>query len=556
MLTKDPAYRSREVVEGMDRGGPRAHLKNIGVLNDELKKPFIAIVNTYNEMHPGHFHLNELVGHIRDGIYAAGGVPFAFGTIAVCDGFGQANKGMCYALPSREIIADSVEVMVEAHRYDGLVLVGGCDKIVPALLMAAARLDLPAVVVTGGPMFPGRYRGQELASYQTKEAAGKIKRGLLPEKVLDEMEECVSPSAGSCSMMGTANSMSVIAEVLGLTLPGCGTAHAVEGKKRRIAKASGYRVVELVNQGIKPSDILTRNSFINAIKVAMAVGGSTNCLLHVPAIAGECGITITPDDFEQISSTTPYLAKINPSGVQTVKDLEDAGGVPAVMKELGDWLDGTQKTVSGLTIGEIAAEAENRNPQVIHPVAEAYSKQGSLAILHGSLAPGGAVVKQTAVRPEMHVHKGPARVFNSEEDAFKALRESRINHGDVIVIRYEGPKGGPGMREMLTATTYIAGMGLDDVALVTDGRFSGASRGPAIGHVVPEAADGGPIALVQDGDIISIDIPARTVDLLVADEELARRREKLVHPAPKITKGYLVRYARDVSPVSQGAVLK
>lgn len=556
MFTKDPSLRSHEVVDGMDKGGPRAHLRNVGLLKEELKKPFIAIVNTYNEMHPGHFHLNELVGHVRDGIYAAGGIPFAFGTIAICDGFAQANIGMCYTLPSREVIADSIEVMVEGHRYDGMVLVGGCDKIVPALLMAAARLDIPAIVVTGGPMMPGRYRGQELPTYHTKETAGKVERGLLPESVLEEMEECLSPTAGSCAMMGTANSMSIVAEVLGLTMPGCATAHAVEGIKRRIAKASGYRIVDLVRSGSKPSSILTREAFTNAIKVAMSVGGSTNCLLHVPAIARECGITITPRDFEEISRTTPYVAKIVPSGVQTLRDLEDAGGVPAVMKELGDLLDTNQMTVSGLTIGEIAEAAENKNTKVIKPVSEAYSQQGSLAILHGSLAPEGAVVKQTAVKPEMLVHKGTARVYNSEDAAVAALKSGQIHSGDVIVVRYEGPKGGPGMREMLTATSYIIGMGLDDVALVTDGRFSGATKGPVIGHISPEAAEGGPIGLVQDGDLISIDIPGRTLDLLVSEEELAKRRQTLVHPAPKITKGYMVRYVRDVSSASEGAILK
>lgn len=555
MLTKDPAYRSRAVVEGMDRGGPRAHLKNMGVLQEELKKPFIAIVNTYNEMHPGHFHLNDLVGHIRDGVYAAGGVPFSFGTIAVCDGFSQANVGMCYTLPSREIIADSVEVMIEAHRYDGLVLVGGCDKIVPALLMAAARLDIPAIVVTGGPMMPGRYKGQELPTYHTKEIAGKVQRGLLPEKVLDEMEESLSPTAGSCAMMGTANSMSVVAEAIGMTLPGCSTALAVEGRKRRLAKESGYQIVKLVNNNIKPSSIMTREAFINSIKVVMAVGGSTNCLLHIPAIGHELGIKITPEDFENISSTTPYLSKIVPSGVQTLKDLEDAGGIPAVMKEMGDLLDKSQMTVSGQTIGEIAQQAENRDTNVIKTLSEAYSQQGSLAILHGNLAPNGAVVKQTAVKPEMLRHEGKARVFNSEEESVAAIQNGLINSGDVIVVRYEGPRGGPGMREMLTATAYLIGMGLDDVALVTDGRFSGASRGPAIGHISPEAADGGPIALVQEGDIISIDIPGRVITLKVSDEELAKRREVFVKPEPKIKKGYLVRYAREVSSADSGAVL-
>lgn len=556
MLTKAHRYRSYEAVEGLDRGGPRAHLKNMGILPGEMQKPFIGIVNTYNEMHPGHFHLNELVKHIRDGVYAAGGVPFEFGTIAICDGFSQANKGMCYVLPSREVIVDSIEVMIEAQRYDGLVLVGGCDKIVPALLMAAARLDLPAIVVTGGPMLPGRYRGREYATYELKEAAGRVQRGLLSEKEFEEMEDCLSPTAGSCAMMGTANSMSIVAEALGLTLPGCATAHAVEGKKRRLAKASGYRIVELVNEGFKPGSILTRETFFNAIRVVMAVGGSTNTLLHIPAIAHEVGISITPADFEEISSSTPYLAKIKPSGQHTLKDLEDAGGVPAVMKELSRCLDTSRPTVSGLTIDEIIAQAENKNPEVIHPLSNAYSSQGSLAILKGNLAPNGAVVKQTAVQPAMLRHQGPARVFDSEDDAVAAIAGGKIKHGDVIVIRYEGPRGGPGMREMLTATSYLVGMGLDDVALVTDGRFSGATRGPVVGHVSPEAASGGLIGLVQDGDQVLIDIPGRRLELLVDEEEIKRRRAAWQAPAPKINTGYLRRYIHLVTSADEGAILK
>ena len=403
---------------------------------------------------------------------------------------------------------------------------------------------------------PGRYDGQELPTYHTKEIAGKVQRGLLPEKVLDEMEECLSPTAGSCAMMGTANSMSVVAEAIGLTLPGCATALAVEGKKRRLAKESGYRIVELVKKDIKPSSIMTREAFINSIKVAMAVGGSTNCLLHVPAIANELGIKITPEDFERISSTTPYLSKIVPSGVQTLKDLEDAGGIPAVVKEMVSLLDPTLMTVSGRTIGEIACAAENKNANVIKSLDTAYSKQGSLAILYGNLAPGGAVVKQTAVKPDMLVHQGKARVYDSEELAVAAIQKGEINSGDVIVIRYEGPKGGPGMREMLTATAYLVGMGLDDVALVTDGRFSGASRGPAVGHISPEAADGGPIGLIREGDIIVINIPERTLTLQVEDEELVKRKAAFVKPEPKIKKGYLLRYARDVSSADSGAVLK
>ncbi|SFM33572.1 dihydroxy-acid dehydratase [Pelosinus propionicus] len=557
MLSKDKKYRSSEVVVGMDKGGPRAHLKNMGVLPKEMEKPFIAIVNTYNEMHPGHFHLNELVKCIRDGVYAAGGIPFEFGTIAICDGFAQANKGMCYALPSREVVADSIEVMIEGHRYDGVVLVGGCDKTVPSLLMAAARMNLPAIIVTGGPMMPGRYEGKEFATFELKEAAGKVQRGLMSEEDFDEMESCLSPSPGSCAMMGTANSMSVVAEALGLTLPGCATALAIEGKKRRIAKESGYRIVELVNKGFNSSSILTYSAFENAMKVAMAVGGSTNCLLHIPAIANEVNIKITPEDFQRISSSTPYLAKIKPSGQQyTLKDLEDAGGVPAIMKELISLLDGTQQTVCGQTIGEIAVSAKNRNKDVVRSIETAHSQQGSLAILYGNLSPNGAAVKQTAVKPEMLCHQGAARVFNSENDAVAAISAGEINHGDVIVIKYEGPKGGPGMREMLTATSYLVGMGLDDVALITDGRFSGATRGPCIGHVSPEAASGGLIGLIEDGDQILIDIPGRKLELLVNEATITDRRGKFQNIPPKIDHGYLRRYVNVVSSADEGAILK
>ncbi|CAA7603070.1 dihydroxy-acid dehydratase [Acididesulfobacillus acetoxydans] len=556
MFTKDRKYRSYDVVVGMDRGGQRAHLKNLGLLTEDMKKPFIGIVNTYNEMHPGHFHLNEIVKHVRDGVWAAGGVPFEFGTISICDGFAQANLGMCYALPSREVIADSIEVMTEGHRYDGLVLVGGCDKIVPAFLMAIARLDLPAIVVTGGPMLPGRYKGKDYATYELKEAAGKVQRGIMSEKELEEMEGCLSPTAGSCSMMGTANSMSVVAEALGLTMPGCATAHAVEGIKRRIAKASGYKIVELVNRGFRPSSILTRETFFDAIKVAMAVGGSTNTVLHIPAIAHEVGIKITPEDFERLSSCTPYLVKIKPSGQHTLKDFEDAGGVPAVMRELGDLIDVSRMTVSGLTVGEITAEAKNKNSEVIRTITNAYSNQGSLAVLKGNLASKGAVVKQTAVHPTMLKHRGPARVFNSEDEAVIAISGGKINQGDVIVIRYEGPIGGPGMREMLTATSYLVGMDLANVGLVTDGRFSGATRGPVIGHVSPEAAIGGIIGLVEEGDEILIDIPQRRLELLVSDEELERRQKSWKAEEPKIKKGYLQRYMHWVTSADDGAFLK
>ena len=557
---KNSSLRSSELVNGIDRAGHRAHLRGIGLIDKDMSRPFIGIANSFNEMHPGHMHLRRLAEAVKTGVLLSGGIPFEFNTIAICDGLAQGHEGMCYVLPSREIIADSVEVMAQAQRLDGLVCIGGCDKIVPGMLMAMARLPIPTMMLTGGPMLPAKFKGEDKAIYEVREASGLWSRGLLTDEEFKEFEECAIPGPGSCAMMGTANTMSVVAEALGLTLPGCATIHAVDSKKTRIAKETGMRIVELVMENVGPaSRFLMVEAFENAIRVAMSVGGSTNSLLHIPAIAREVGLRITPEDFERISKQTPYLAKIKPSGKHTLKDLDSAGGVPAVMKELLELglLHADVRGVSGLSVLEIASRARNRNQEVIKKANEPYAPSGSLAILKGSLAPNGAVVKQTAVSEKMLVFTGRARVFESEEASIEAMRGGAVKAGDVVVIRYEGPKGGPGMREMLTATTTLMGMGLgESVALVTDGRFSGSTRGPCVGHVSPEAAAGGPIAFVKDGDEILIDTPNRRIELLVDEKELSRRKAAWQPPEPKIKSGYLDRYSRSVSSADEGAVLK
>lgn len=555
---KSNELRSSTLVNGLDRAGMRAHLNAIGLISREFSQPFIGIVNSWNEMHPGHAHLQRLSQEVKNGVRMAGGVPFEFNTIAVCDGLAQGHVGMCFSLPSREIIADSIEVMVEAQRYDGLVFIGGCDKIVPGMLMALARLNLPAVFLPAGPMLPGRYQGRELAIYEVREAVGKVHKGEMTEEGLAELEEIICPSYGSCAMMGTANTMSCVAEGLGLALPGSSTTHAVFSRKLREAKQSGLEVVRLVQENIRPSEILTEKSFHNALRLSMALGGSSNLLLHIPAIAHEVGITLTADDIELISRSTPHLCDIKPSGRYVMKDLDEAGGVPAVMKELGNellYLDAP--TVNGRSWGEIVSTAANRNPQVIRTRDNAVHEHGSLAILKGNLAPEGAVVKQTAVAPSMRRHRGPARVFDSQEEAVEAILAGRISPGDVLVIRYEGPKGGPGMRELLAATSVLMGMGLgENTALITDGRFSGATRGPCVGHVAPEAAAGGLIAILQDGDMITIDIPGRELNVDLPMEVIKERFEKWSPKMPKVNSSYLSRYSRLVESVARGAVLK
>lgn len=556
-MPKKP-YRSNILIDGIEKAGIRAHLKAIGLLDEELNKPFIGVVNTWNEMHPGHKHLREVAQAVKNGILSAGGVPFEYNTISICDGITQGHIGMCYVLASREVIVDSIEIVTEAQQLDGLVFIASCDKIVPAILMAAGRLNLPCVVVTGGPMLPGKFKGRDLAIYEIREGAGELKTGKMTPEEFKQMEDSICPSAGSCSMMGTANTMSCMAEVLGLTVPGCSTTHAVYSKKLREAKQSGMLAVDLVKKGIKPRDIVTADSFTNAVTVDMAIGGSTNSLLHIPAIAHEFGLTITPDDFERISRQTPHLVNVKPSGTYTLFDFDLAGGIPAVMKELSDkYLNLDVQTIIGKTWREILPEYQNIDTRVIAKLDNPLHKQGSLAILKGNLAPEGAVVKQSAVVSDMMVHTGPARVFNSQEEAIEAMFAGKINKGDVVIIRYEGPKGGPGMREMLASTSVLMGLGLGDTtALITDGRFSGATRGPCIGHVAPEAAEGGPIGLVKEGDKITIDIPNRSLHLHVSDEELKRRKQNWVPIPLKVKSKYLSRYSLLVDSVWRGAVLK
>lgn len=550
-------WRSREVVEGVHRGGQRALLKSAGLKKDDFSKPFIGVANSYNGMHAGHVHLNGLTELVCRGIEEAGGYPFEFGVIALCDGITQGHVGMHYVLPSREAIADSIEITVQAQRLDGIVLLGSCDKIIPGMLMALYRLNIPALLVTGGPMLPGKYKGESKAIYEVREAAGQLLAGKINEQEFEQIEQNVTNGPGSCSMMGTANTMAIVAEVLGATLPGCATAHAVAENKAFMARQSGRRVVEMVREDLKPTDILTAGAFQNALRVAMAIGGSTNSLLHIPAIAAEQGLRITPDDFEQVSRTTPLIVKAKPSGHHTLWDVDQAGGVPTVLKELAPLLSMEEKTALGKTLAESVQGVENRNPEVIRPLANAYAAQGSLAILKGSLAPRGSVIKQSGVAVQMRKHTGPARVFESQEDAVEGMRVGKVHAGDVVVIRYEGPKGGPGMREMLTATAVLLGMGLGDkVALVTDGRFSGATHGPCVGHVSPEAAAGGPIAFVRDGDLISLDLDQRTLDLQVDAAELESRKLGWIPKPAKIRSGVLARYAAMVTSADEGAVLR
>ena len=556
LIYKDPKYPSSKVVNGLSMAGPRAHLRGMGLDNEDLSKPFIGVINTYNEMHPGHVHLDRLGKLVRDGVLEAGGIPFEVNTISICDGFSQGHVGMCSVLPSREIIADSIDVYAAGHQLDGLVLIGGCDKIVPAMLMAALRVNLPTVIVTGGPMMPAVYKGRTYATYELKEMAGKLTRGELSRQEYEYMEGLMSPTPGSCAMMGTANTMSVVAEALGLTLPGSACAHAVSGKKNRVAKLSGKAIVRLVEKNIRPRDIVTQKMLELAVRVGLSVGGSTNMTLHMPAIAHEAGLSMTLEDIGRLSADTPYLAKIKPSGTHTMLDLDQAGGVGAVMRELDGLIDLDQMTVNGRTHRQNVADVVEYNPEVIHPVDQAYSDHGSITVLKGNLAPDGAVVKQSAVAAQMRKHSGPAHCFECEEDAVKAIYGGGIQHGEVIVIRNEGPQGGPGMREMLTATAALVGMGFaESVALVTDGRFSGATRGPCIGHVSPETSRRGPIAAIRDGDIIEIDIDAGTLSVRLSDDELAARLAALPPHQPKVTEGYLSRYAKHVEPAAKGAIL-
>lgn len=549
---------SSRIKNGIEKAPHRSLLKALGLTDWERERPFVGVVNSQNEVVPGHLHLDQIAAAVKAGIRANGGTPIEFPAIAVCDGIAMNHEGMRYSLASRELIADSIEVMAKAHAFDALVLIPNCDKVVPGMLMAAARLNLPALIISGGPMLAGRLNGRDVDLNTVFEGVGACRANKMTVDELFELEDQACPGCGSCSGMFTANTMNCLSEALGLALPGNGTIPAVSAARIRLAKEAGRQVMELLKNNIRPRDILTEKAFLNALAVDMALGGSTNTVLHLPAIARDAGFKLDLDLVDRVSRNTPNLCKLSPSGHYHIQDLNEAGGIPAVMKELLDHglLHGDALTVTGWSVSENLSRIKKRETEVIRKVEDPYSPTGGLAILRGNLAPDGAVVKQSAVAPEMLVHKGPARVFNSEEEACAAILGGQINPGEVIVIRYEGPKGGPGMREMLTPTSAVAGMGLDkDVALITDGRFSGATRGASIGHISPEAAEGGPLALVKDGDIIQIDIPNRRLDVLVDETELNRRRQYWTQPETKIKTGYLARYAALVTSASQGAVL-
>jgi dihydroxy-acid dehydratase len=551
--------RSNLMKQGLEKYPHRSLLKAMGLTDREIDQPIIGVANSFNEFIPGHIHLDKITQAAKAGVRLNGGTPLEFGVIGVCDGLAMHHAGMKYSLPSRELIADSIEIMATSHPVDGLILVANCDKIIPGMLMAALRLNIPAILISGGPMLAGRHKGRPVDLITVFEGVGAVKAGKIAEAELKDLSECACPGCGSCAGMFTANSMNCLSEAVGLALPGNGTIPAVAAARYRLAKEAGLKIMELVNQQILPRQIATLAAFKNAMAVDMALGCSTNTVLHVPAIAREAGIELSLDLFNEISVKTPHLCAMSPGGPHHLEDLDAAGGVPAVMKVLmaGGLVDGAPLTATGRSVADNLAPVRVLDESVIRPLTKPYHAQGGIAILRGNLAPDGGVVKQSAVDPQMLVNEGRARVFEAEEEATQAILAGRIQPGDIVVIRYEGPKGGPGMREMLTPTSSIAGMGLDkEVALLTDGRFSGGTRGAAIGHISPEAAEGGPIALVKEGDRIKIDIPAKTLTLLVDEAELARRREAWQPPEAKIKHGYLSRYSRVVSSGSQGAVCK
>ena len=549
--------RSDIIKKGIERLPHRALLYATGIPKSEIGKPFIGVATSFTDLIPGHIGMRDLERFIEKGVHTAGGYPFFFGIPGICDGIAMGHGGMHYSLASRELIADMVETVAEAHRLDGLVLLTNCDKITPGMLMAAGRLNIPSIVVTAGPMLSGRLHGRRLSLVNdTFEAVGKYKKGLIKDEEIEVLETCACPGAGSCQGMYTANTMACVTEALGMSIEGCATALAVSSKKRRIAFESGRKIVDLVKRNVTPRKIMNRKAFENAIMVDLALGGSTNTVLHIPAIAHDAGVRLPLEVFDELALSTPHIADMLPGGKNYLEDLENAGGIPAVLKRLKENLR-DNITVSGKRVLAIADKAEISDEDVIRPLNKAHHKQGGIAILRGNLAPGGAVVKQSAVSRQMMKFQGTAIVFNSEEEAMKAILAGKVKSGHIAVIRYEGPKGGPGMREMLSPTSAIAGMGLSEsVALITDGRFSGGTRGPCIGHVSPEAMEGGPLAAVRDGDRINIDIPRRTVDLLVTEDEMKKRLRAWKKPAPKIRKGYLARYARFVSSAGEGAVMK
>ena len=550
---------SEQVTKGAERAPNRSLFYALGYTDEELDRPLIGVVSAFSEIVPGHAHLDKLADAVKAGVRMAGGTPILMPAIGVCDGIAMGHVGMKYSLPSRELICDSVETMARAHALDGLVLVPNCDKIVPGMLMAAARLNIPSIVISGGPMLSGRQGKRHVSLSQMFEAVGSYKAGLIDEDVLEDYTLHTCPGCGSCSGMYTANSMNCLCEAIGMALPGNGTIPAVMAARTQLAKHAGMRIVDLVEKNVCPRDILTPAAFRNAVATDMALGCSSNSVLHLLAIANEAGVPMSLETFNELSAKVPNFCHLAPAGPTHMEDLNAAGGVPAVMAQLAELglLDTSLPTVTGKTVGENIAGAKNLDETNIRPTNHPYSKTGGIAILWGNIAKDGCVVKRSAVAPEMLVHSGPARVFDSEDDAIQAIYGGQIHPGDVVVIRYEGPKGGPGMREMLNPTSALAGMKLDkSVALITDGRFSGASRGASIGHVAPEAAQGGNIALVQEGDTISIDIPAGKVNVDVSDEELERRRAAWKAPEPRITTGWLSRYAKLVSGANKGAVME
>ncbi len=558
MVKRGGPMRSDSMKKGIERAPHRSLFKALGLTDEEIDRPMIGIANSANEVIPGHLHLHQLSDAVKAGVRMAGGTPLEFFTIGICDGIIMGHEGMKYSLSSRELIADSIESMAMAYPFDGLVLIPNCDKIIPGMMMAAARLDIPSILVSGGPMLAGEFQGREIDLITVFESVGKVKVGEMTEKDLKEVEGCACPGVGSCAGMFTANSMNCLSEVLGLALPYNGTIPAVFADRIRLGKKSGVQIMDLIQKKVTPSKILTEKAFENAITVDMAFGGSTNTSLHLPAVAREAGVKLSLQTFNRISEKTPHLCNMSPGGPYHIQDLHQAGGIPALMNELsrGGLIHRDPLTVTRKSVGENLRGKKILNPEVIRPMERPYHSTGGLAVLFGNLAPEGAVVKQSAVDEVMLKHRGPARVFNSEEEAIKVILDRKVKKGEIVVIRYEGPKGGPGMREMLAPTSAIVGVGRDrDVALLTDGRFSGGSRGAAIGHISPEAAEGGPIAVVRNGDQIEIDIPGKKLNLLISNEELKERLSRWKHPK-KGLKGYLKRYAKLVTSASTGATFE
>ena len=547
--------KSDNIKKGPQRAPHRSLLRACGLKDDDFKKPFIGIANSFTDIVPGHIHLRELVEFVKDGIREAGGVPFEFDTMAICDGISMNHEGMKYSLPSREIIAATVESMAKGHSFDGLVLIPSCDKVVPGMLMGAARVDIPTIVVTGGPMEAGKYKGKNADLITVFEAVGQESAGKITKEEVTEIEKCACPGAGSCSGLFTANTMACITETLGLSLPFCATTHALASQNQDIAYESGKQIINLTKENIKPSDILTQEAFNNAIAVDMALGGSSNTALHIPAIANEVkGVNVTLDLFDKISRTTPHICLISPAGTHTMKDLHDAGGIPGVLKTLESKINTETLTVTQKTLGENIKDAKP-DEEVIHPLDDPIHADGGIAILKGNLAPDGSVVKKGAVSADLMHLKGPAKVYNSEEEVTKSIFNHEVEEGDILVIRYEGPKGGPGMREMLNPTSALAGMEIKDVGLITDGRFSGGTRGPCIGHISPEAMSDGPIGAVEDGDIIEIDIEKRTINVELSDKEISNRLANRKSPKRDVD-GWLSIYSKLVQSADTGAILR